>query len=174
MDPQHQRIASAAIGWSGIVYRCTSVQYAASADLLSGKGALRRAGRWNPTGLAAVVYASLEPEHAISESLADHRYHGIPVQEAMPRVIAAIEVSLKKVVDLNVEKICAIWGTSTQQLVKLDWRGSATEPLTHGIARACFQAGVEALLVPSAAVRSGRNLVMFPQNFGQGSHLKGL
>jgi len=52
-------------------------------------------------------------------------------------------------------------------MVSTDWReerANGREALTQAIGRATYEAGYEGLLVPSAAIPNGVNLVVFPEN----------
>jgi RES domain-containing protein len=67
-------------------YRSTAPKYATETDLRTGEGSRQYGGRWNPIGIA-VVYASLTPETAMAEALAQNRYYGLPIEDAMPRTL---------------------------------------------------------------------------------------
>jgi len=57
-------------------------------------------------------------------------------------------------------------------MVTEDWIGAQNanqESLTQAIGRAAHAAGLEAVLVPSSAFKTGKNLVWFPENLEQGS-----
>src|SRR5262249_11972546 len=78
--------------WKGVIYRATSPQYANSKDLVSGMGAKKFGGRWNPPGEFTAVYGAVDPETAFAESLAQQRHYGLPVHLVLPMVVAAIDV----------------------------------------------------------------------------------
>ena len=54
--------------WRGTVYRFASIDYASKEDLVTGKGAMYHAGRWNPKGRFPAFYTSLTPETALAET----------------------------------------------------------------------------------------------------------
>src|SRR5690606_21110837 len=57
-----------------------------------------------------------------------------------------------------------ILGVSQQRLLEFDWRGEMQRgllPITHRLAVAAFNAGLEGLVVASAADPSGQNLIAF-------------
>ena len=87
--------------WSGVVFRSVTPRYASSHDLLSGYGARKHGGRWNPPGSFPAVYASLTPETAVAEALAQFRYFGISDADAMPRVTVSLAAELQSVLDLT-------------------------------------------------------------------------
>lgn len=51
-----------------MVFRSVTPRYASSHDLLSGYGARKHGGRWNPPGFFPAIYASLAPETALAEA----------------------------------------------------------------------------------------------------------
>ena len=160
--------------WSGVAYRSASPAYAGSRDLVSGEGVRRYGGRWNPPGAFAAVYASLSPETALAEALAQFRHYGVPEADALPRVIAALEVRLEALSDLTAGSARRTLRVSRRRMRSDPWRraqGEGRESLTQAVGRAALEAGLEALLVPSAADPSGTNLVVFPAQLRPGSRL---
>lgn len=160
--------------WSGIVYRSTSVRYASSADLLSGTGSKQNGGRWNPVGSFETVYASTMPDTAMDEAFAHHRYFGIPIHKAFPRVFVAISAKLNIVLNLMDGKVRQHLRVSLNKMLSEDWRVEqdlGRESLTQTIGRAAFENGLEALLVRSAACSNGEGLVVFPANLETTSQL---
>lgn len=155
--------ASLARPFEGVTFRSCSPRYAKEPDVLRGEGSRRFGGRWNPIGLAA-LYMSLTPEVAMAETLAHHRYYGLPVETAMPRVFVAIEVGLRSVVDLRSPMVLRRLGLVTRELSHVDWRREmrmGRVPRTHAVGVAVHAAGCEGVVVPSAATK-GHNLVVFP------------
>ena len=53
-----QRLAADASAFRGVLYRACTPVYANTRDLLSGEGARRIGGRWNPPNLFPMVYLS--------------------------------------------------------------------------------------------------------------------
>ena len=164
-----QSLTDGVTDWSGEVYRSAAPRYCRSSDLVSGLGSAQWGGRWNPPESFRAVYASLDPETAMAESLATFRYYGWALYEAMPRVFRALEVRLSAVLELQSPP-----GRLEAALAE-DWRvlqASGQESTSQAIGRAAFEAGLEALRVPSHA-RPGRfNLVVFPENLQPGSLLR--
>jgi RES domain-containing protein len=160
--------------FSGVTFRSASPAHAASRELLSGEGVRRHGGRWNPPGAFTAIYASLTPETAIAEALSHFRHYGIPDADAMPRVLVALEVKLESVADLADGRARRILRISRRRMRGEPWRalqGKGREALTQSIGRAAFEAGLEGLLVPSAATRNGTNVVVFPEHLRSGSRL---
>lgn len=154
--------------FSAIVYRSSTPKYATETDLLTGIGSQIYGGRWNPPGLAT-VYASLTPETAMAESLAQHRYYGLAISSALPRTFVALEIKLQAIVDFRFGWIRKKLGVSFQRMVSIDWRGESKKkktPITQILGKAGSECGFEGLIVPSAADPHGHNLVLFPNNLG--------
>jgi RES domain-containing protein len=175
--PQHpdtRRLARAmercfryVIPWSGNVYRSTSPKYANTSDLATGAGAKVSGGRWNPPGSFHTIYASLDPETAMSEALAHFRRFRIPLTSAMPRVFAALSVQLTRVLDFRLGSVRRTLRVSVRRFSGEAWwqkQKLGEEALTQAIGRLAWEAGWEGILVPSAAHRGSTNLIVFPDN----------
>jgi RES domain-containing protein len=155
------------VPWSGDVYRSTSPKYAGRDDLITGAGAKANGGRWNPPGSFHTIYASLDPETALAEALAHFRRFGFPIRSAMPRIFAALQVKLNRVLDLRLGTVRSTLRVSTARLFAEEWwkkQERGQEALTQAIGRVAWEAGLEGMLVPSAAHRAGSNLIVFPAN----------
>lgn len=168
------RAAAARAGpWAGTLYRSVSPAYSSGRHILSGRGAYEAGGRFNAPGLFAAVYASMEPETAMAETLASCRYWGLAEEDALPRVFVAIRARLARVLDLRDGGERQRLRLSLERMVQCDWRvaqGQGQEALTQALGRAAHDAGLEALLVPSAAA-TGSNAVIFPERLGETSSL---
>jgi RES domain-containing protein len=168
--PESGRIARAiercqplTTGWKGILFRSASPEFATVHDLLTGAGSKRLGGRWNPKGIAA-VYGSLDPMTAMAETLAHHRHYDWPLEEALPRVFVSIRGTLHHVLDITDGKVRHTLGISAERLAEEPWRelqDQGREARTQSVGRGAWEAGFEALLVPSAR-GAGTNLVFFP------------
>jgi RES domain-containing protein len=58
--------------WSGLLFRFQTVAYPQAKDILSGRGASGRGGRWNPPGYAT-VYGSTTDTTALEECKVNDR-----------------------------------------------------------------------------------------------------
>jgi RES domain-containing protein len=169
-----QAVGAKAAGWNGIVYRAVGTEYANKRDLLSGEGTKRFGGRWTPPGSFATAHASLDVKTAVVESLGTQQQYGIAVDARLPLTLVAIDVSLKKLIDLTDDSILRELGLTRQRLMRCRWRENmdkGREALTQAIGRIAFEAGLEALLVPSAQARKGKNLVVYSDNLQKASSL---
>lgn len=165
---------TSASGFSGVVVRSVNTKYATASDFFSGVGASKSGGRWNRKGLEA-TYTSLDIETAIKEAYQNLLHYGFPISNIRPRTTAGARVKLKKVLDITVPAILQKIGFKTKDLVIEDWRAiqrAGEESWTQSIGRACFVAGFEGLIVPSARNPRGKNLFMFPSNFMKSSVLE--
>ena len=161
------RCATLAEEWSGFVYRSSSPEYAGRDDLITGAGAKKTGGRRNPKASFHTVYASLEFETAAAEAMAHHRRFRIPEHLAMPRVFAALEVQLTRVLDLRMGQVRSALGVSADRLIAAEWwklQRRGKEAVTQALGRVAWYARWQALLVPSAARPGGANLIVFPAN----------
>jgi hypothetical protein len=106
------------------------------------------------------------------EALAATRALGVPDRLALPKVTVAGHASLTKVLRLD-RAVRTLLGVRNPDLLDPDWRNAGTEVLSQRVGRLVFEAGIEALLVPSAVDRKlGGNLVAFPDNLAPGSRLR--
>jgi RES domain-containing protein len=162
-----ERCLSLAVTWSGTVYRSTSPKYASRDDLATGAGAKAAGGRWNAPGSFHTIYAALEPETALAEALAHFRRFRISLSSAMPRVLAALEVKLNRVLDLRIGVVRNTLRVAQARLSAEQWwkkQKLGREALTQALGRLAWEAGWEGMLVASAARRRGNNLLVFPGN----------
>jgi len=170
-----RQCSSLASLWVGEVYRSATPRYARTGDIVTGVGSAKMGGRWNPPGSFPTVYASLQPEAAMSESLATFRYYGWDLYNAMPRVFRALEAHLSRILDLRRLEILPYLGAWLEMARSEDWRAlqrAGREPATQMIGRAAFESGLEGLLVPSFASPGNTNLVAFPESFAPGSWIR--
>lgn len=167
-------LRSEAVPFTGIIFRSTTPKYATEDDLVTGEGSRRLGGRWNPIGLAA-VYGSFSPETAMAETLSLNRYYGVPVENAMPRTFVAIEVRLRRVLNLTDGGIRRRLRISLERFLKTDWRkenDAGREALTQAVGQAAALAKFEAIRVPSAQVADAENLIVFPSMLLKSSRLR--
>jgi RES domain-containing protein len=157
------------------VYRATTFRYANQADLVSGEGSQQFGGRWNPPGRFRAVYASLTAETAIAESLRTGRKYGIAASTRTPLVLVAIDVILTRALDLTARQVRSRLGVSNEKMVANDWLAEQLNGLecrSQLVGRLAFEAGVEALIVPSTLRNRRKNLVIFPERLLLNSRLE--
>src|SRR5580658_144445 len=129
--------------WTATVFRSASVRYANRDDFLTGAGSKAAGARWNPPDSFATTYTSLSLETAIAEALAHHRHFNLPVEHALPRVLAAAQVVLQRMLNLTEAKIRKTLRVNRDALLIEDWRAAnanGNEALTQAIGRLAWQA----------------------------------
>ena len=160
--------------FEGTVYRAMRLEYSSPENAVSGDGAARWGGRWNPPGLPT-FYASTTYEVAHREMAAAGKYYGASVTTELPRVEAAFDVRLAKTLDLSTRAALRQMRVTQKSLRAVDWRKAndgGHEALTQAIGRLAAALGVQGLIVPSAEIRGGRNLIVFPGHLAPGSHIQ--
>ncbi len=157
-------------GFDGQIVRSVAMKYATKKDFFSGAGAAKWGGRWNPVGIEA-IYASLDPITAAHEAYQNFASYGFPLTTIEPRVTAGGKIALDKVLDLVDAKVCSKLGFTKKELVEEDWKAiqaGGEESWTQAIGRGARMAGFQALIVPSARHKPGKNIVVFEENLGEG------
>jgi RES domain-containing protein len=128
--------------FDGVVYRVCSAGHIRS--LLSMRGAYLHGGRYNIREYFGALYTSLAPATARQEAA---RYYTVPPREGL--VEAVIGLRLSRLIDLT---------SRGEELT------SESYLMSQELGRRAWEDGVEALLVPSAAVAGAANLVLFLDN----------
>lgn len=149
--------------WTGVFFRFQTIDFPSERDVVGGAGAKVRGGRWNPPGMAA-VYGSTTAATALAECTANERYYG--VANRSPRLLVAVEAQLSGVLDFTSLGIRRALGITLRGLAEEDWRKMVQgrrESQTQALGRAAASMGASGLLVRSAAVAKGINLVVFPR-----------
>ena len=160
--------------WNGAAYRVTTLDYPSPKGILLGQGSFLHGGRWNAIGSFRAVYGSTLDMVAVAESRATADYAHVPWPFRAPRLLVAIEFSLRAVLDLTNASIRAQLGLTLDALREEDWRKAqehGRESLTQAIGRAVFSNNGEGLLVPSARGPQGVNVVYLPENHCTGSRV---
>lgn len=154
--------------WHGVAFRAAPLAFARITKLLDGMGSLRFGGRWSAAGTFCAVNLSLTQETAIDESGAKFSYYNFAAPDVNPKVLVGVRLKLGKVIDLtNPHGISKQVWLQLDELLAEDWRkvnDAGHESQTQGFGRAAHDVGAEALLVPSARIPGGVNLVYFPES----------
>jgi RES domain-containing protein len=122
-----------------------------------------RGGRWNPPGVSA-LYVSLDRATAEAEGS-----RILEVQSVPPRVnrsIYELNITLENAIELSTAADLAAVGLSEDDL-----RGDDFEACQR-VGGAVAWIGHDGLLVPSARLDGGQNLVIFTANLGPESDLQ--
>ena len=161
-----QSLAAHASVLRGVWYRCVETSFAH--EIISGEGARKHGARWNPVGSFRTVYLSDSPETALQEYLARARRMKWPDHKSLPMVMAGVEVSVRRILDLRAPAVAAVLAP----LLKAErphWRAiqSRREAVSQAIGRAAREAGLQGLVANSQQVKGGHNLILFPDTFGR-------
>lgn len=155
-------------------FRSVELQYARSSHLMDGKGSLTHGSRWNPPKAFRTVSLCLEPLGADQEAMRRAAYYGWTSDLLKPRVRVAVSLRLQSVLCMK-QKAAPGTQMLIQELLSEDWRkvnDSGKESLSQAMAWAAREMGAEGLLVPSAAVESSLNVVVFVDRLRPGSAIK--
>lgn len=153
--------------WRGAAYRVTTLDYPSPASILLGQGSYLHGGRWNAPGSFRAVYGSTSDLVAVAESRANAEYAGLSLPFRAPRLLVTVELSLTRVIDLTDAGIRAQLEFDAEGSRREDWRRlqeEGFESVSQAFGRAAFASGASGLLVPSARLPEGVNVVYFPEN----------
>ena len=123
-------------------------------------------GRWSAASTFPAVNLSTSPETAIAESGASFTYYNFAPSDVRPKVVVAVRANFSKMLNLVAPN-----GLRTKAWLELDkllaedWHkvnDTRHESQSQAFGRAVHDLGAEAILVPSARVPRGLNLIYFP------------
>jgi RES domain-containing protein len=140
-----------------VVYRALNPVWVG--DPLSGEGARRHGGRFNPKGMAA-LYCTLDPVTAVREV----SQIGQPLQ---PTILVSFRADIDLVFDATDPQTLARQGMTPDALAANDWRAhmaKGRDAPTQAFARRLHQAGYAGMLAPSyarLAPPQARNLILW-------------
>lgn len=144
----------------GYCYRATKPRFGNARDALSGQGSQYAAGRYHAQGAFLIVYSSGTPEGAIWEFTHTARVSSLYVADLMPITMLSARVRLISVLDLIDPAVRHALGVTAADLQSADWVTSRDEALTQTIGRLAFEAGFEAILVPSDGGSPNLNIML--------------
>lgn len=124
---------------------------------LSGEGAERFGGRWNPVG-APTIYVGRELSTAWAE------YNQGFVQH--PALIAQLELSTARLADLTDSTVLGKFGLD-ESIHRTEWRAdldTGVEPATHAAYRNLVGAGVDGVIYPSFMSPGGHCVALWHWN----------
>ena len=140
-----------------VVYRALNPVWVG--DPLSGEGARRHGGRFNPKGMPA-LYCTLDPVTAVREV----SQIGQPLQ---PTILVSFQADVDPVFDATDATLLAGQGVSAAELSANDWRmhmAAGHEAPGQSLARRLVAQGFHGLLAPSfvrLAPAQARNLILW-------------
>lgn len=98
--------------------------------------------------------------------------YGWPPGSFSPQTRVGFHLFLQAVLNLTDAKVLATLGHAQAELIACDWESeqlSGCEALTQALGRAALETYAEGLIVPSARLKGGINIVVFPSNLKSGS-----
>jgi len=154
--------------WRGLLFRASPLAYGQTAKLLNGQGSFALGGRWSAAGTFLTVNTSTDPGTCLAESGANFTYYNWAPSDVRPKIIVAVEARFIKVINLvSPRGLHAKPWLELDEFMAEDWRKlnyANQEAQSQAFGRAAHDVGAEALLIPSARVPGGVNLVYFPKS----------
>ena len=174
-----QEASRLAAPFSGVCFRNVAQHFATRRDVLSTQGSVLSGGRYNFHGTYPTLYLSCDIHTCVEETTKSFTQAGTAVAQALPRTIIGVEIHLARVLDLTAPPVLRLLGVTRLRLIRTDWVTSqdvnGREAFTQEIGRLAREAGMEAVITPSAALpRTGRNLCIFPDQLLAGSLLRAI
>lgn len=172
-----ERILSSLAGSAqrGTFFRSIDLQWLREGTPLSSIGSRIFGGRYNRKGDFEAFYIADTQETALFETEAIFKIAGVVVGVRQPpRVMLSLDYDLHRVVDLREPSTLKSLDVTIDDL-KRPWKLAQAERrpvLTQQIGAAARAVDIEALLVPSARVDAGTNLVIFPDRLRKGSKVE--
>jgi RES domain-containing protein len=152
-----------AVPLKGVYFRSVEYRYMDPADVLSGAGTRAHGGRFAAVGIRA-VYLSTTDSGASKEITARKARLGGAAQistDKYPRVVYAVAVNLKRVLDLS-----ALGSSQAGEEVRLACLNKADLTASMELSRELEAEGIQGLLFPSV-VGGDDNLVVYRANCGR-------
>lgn len=174
-----QQAVRLSVPFSGVCFRNVAQRFATQRDVLSALGSQLSGGRYNFHGTFPILYLSCDIHTCVEETTKSFQQAGTSVAQALPRTIVGVEVRLTNVLDLTDPAVVRLLSITRLRLIRTDWVTSqdvdGEEAFTQTIGRLAHDAGVEAVLAPSAAVpRTGKNLCIFSDHLLPNSLLRAI
>jgi len=160
--------------WQGDGFRSTTLQYARAEKLIDGNGAYQHGSRWCAPRAFRCVNLSTAVSTAWQESHANAARYGFKDAILQPRVLAGVHLKLQRALNL-IENAELAQTMGLAETLAEDWRtvnDGGSESLGQALGRAAQQLGAEAMMVPSAQVNGGSNIVVFPESLRAHSQLQ--
>lgn len=157
--------APARVAYVGNVFRSALPRWMSAPYRLTGVGAVVTGGRWNVRNLMPALNFGTTAAVAAAEADAEAIRNGWPVGSLNPQTRVAFNLALHSVLDLTDAAVRKALGVTRTALTKCDWtsdQSAGREALTQAVARAAFETLAEGLIVPSARLPNGVNVVIFP------------
>jgi RES domain-containing protein len=162
------------IKWSGDVFRASPPKWMSRPYRLTGVGSVLTGGRWNGKNLIPALNFGTTDAVTAAEADAKAKRFGLSPALLTPQTRIAFALKLQAILDLTDAAILKALGVKKTDLIACDWEADQTaghEALTQALARAAFETLAEGLMVPSARLKTGVNIVVFPAHLKPGSSI---
>jgi len=149
--------------WAGVTFRSVELEHASPNQILSGEGSRRFGGRWNAPETFPVIYSSTRPGTAIEEAFQVAADYELSPEDLKPRITCGVECELARVINLTRNNLPAwlkLMNWMQEDFLRIN--DSGFETLCQAFGRAARNSTISAILCPSARVKGGVNLVVFP------------
>lgn len=156
----------------GDVFRAALPKWMSKPYRLTAVGSVLTGGRWNVQNLIPAMNFGTTAEVTAAEADAKAIRNGWPPGSFSPQTRVGFRLDLRAVLDLTDAKVLAAFGHTEAELITCNWESeqvAGREALTQALGRAAFETYAEGLIVPSARLRGGINIVAFPANLQAGS-----
>ena len=160
----------------GDVLRAALPRWVSRPYRLTGVGALLSGGRWNVMKLFPAVCFSTAVETVNAEAEAWARRYSLPISALKPQTRFTARLEFQALLDLTAASTLTALGLTVGDLTTCDWnteQDADREALTQAVGRAAFERMAEGLVVPSAQLAGGVNVVLFPGHRLDGSRIVG-
>lgn len=118
------------------------------------------------------VYASTTLKTLAAEAYYKSQLAGWTPAQFQPQLAIHMRWELQAVLDLTNAATRKALKVTLKEMVSCDWeteQANGDEPITQAIARAAFENLAEGLVVPSARLKGGVNLVYYPSHRRDGT-----
>jgi RES domain-containing protein len=163
--------------WQSDVVRQSAPRWMSRPYRLTGAGSVLTGARWSVKGLMPTIYASTTPDTLNAEAYYKGRRYGWTAADFNAQLMVGMHWELQAVVDLRVAATLRALKVTHKEIISVDWDAEQTagrEPVTQAIARAAFEHLAEGLIVPSARLKNGVNIVYFPSHRRDGTVIQTL
>ena len=123
------------------------------------------------------VYGSTNPATLSAEVQYKGLRFGWTPADFNAQLVVGMHWELQGVVDLTAPSTLKALRVTIREIVSVDWDAEQTagrEPVTQAIARAAFENLAEGLIVPSARLKGGVNIVYYPTHRRDGTVIQTL
>jgi RES domain-containing protein len=169
--------AAPRVPWAGDVFRATLPKWMSKPYRLTAVGSVLTGGRWNVRSLVPALNFGTTADVTAAEADAKARRSGWPPGALSPQTRVAFQLDLRAILDLTDVAVLKALRLRKRDLVDCDWEAeqlAGREALTQAVARAAFETFAEGLLVPSARLAGGVNVIVFPTHLQPPSSIQPL